>query len=61
MGAAIPALRKMGEFQTANLFKNDLNSAIQSFYIQEQSVTSKGAKVIKMRRKDANRFYLRRS
>lgn len=61
VGASIPALQKMGEFQSADYFKGELNTAIHSFYIQEQSTTAKGAKKIKMRRKDVNRFYLRNS
>jgi len=61
IGAAVPALEKMGEFQTASYLEGKLNAAIKSFYIQEQSTTSKGTKVVKMRRKDVNRFYLRTS
>lgn len=61
LGASVPALEKMGEFETAAYLEGKLNSAIKSFYLQEQSVTSKGAKIIKPRRKDINRFYLRNS
>lgn len=61
LGASIPALEKMGEYETASYLENKLNGAIKSFYIQEQSITSKGVKTIKPRRKDISRFYLRNS
>lgn len=61
LGAAIPALEKMGEFETASYLEGKLTNAIKSFYLQEQSTTAKGVKIVKPRRKDISKFYLRNS
>jgi len=61
IGAAIPAFEKMGDYQAAGYLENKYNSQIKSFFSQEQSITSKGTKKIKMSRKDVNKFFLRRT
>lgn len=61
LGASIPALEKMGEFETASYLEGKLSNAIKSFYIQEQSTTSKGVKIVRPSRRDINKFYYRNS
>lgn len=61
LGASVPALEKMGEFEAASYLENKLNGAIKSFYIQEQSTISKGVKIVKPSRRDINKFYFRNS
>lgn len=59
IGAAIPAFEKMGEWDSAAYLEGKLANRIKSFFAQEQSTTAQGTKKIKMRRKDAIKFYLR--
>lgn len=61
LGASIPALEKMGEFETASYLEGKLSNAIKSFYLQEQSTTSKGVKIVRPTRRDINKFYFRNS
>lgn len=56
LGAAIPALEKMGEYDSASYLDGKLAVQIQSFFAQEQSKTSPGVKRIRPRRKDALKF-----
>lgn len=60
-GAAVNAFIKMGDTTMADYMENRYNMKIKSFFAQEQSLTSKGVKRIKMSRSDANKFYLRKA
>lgn len=59
IGAAIPALEKMDEYEKAAYLEGKLNSKIKSFFSQEQSNIKQGGKRIKMSRSDALKFMRR--
>jgi hypothetical protein len=59
MGAAIPALEKMNEYDSAAYLEGKLNSKIKSFFSQEQSNIPQGGKKIRMSRRNALKFIRR--
>jgi hypothetical protein len=58
-GATIPALEKMGEYESAIYLERKLDSKIKSFFSQEQSNVPHGGKRIKMSRRNALKFIRR--
>jgi len=57
MGACIKAFKKMGEYTRADAAEDSFTRAIGSFMSQEQSLTSTGAKRLKMSKRAVSNFY----
>jgi hypothetical protein len=59
IGASVPALEKMGEYDQASYLEGKFNTKVKSFFIQDQTKTAKGVKTVTPTRESINKFYKR--